>query len=223
MSNGVTVGDELPGMEAMLQRLMERENNPTPEMLERRAEYEREERDRKEEKARMALESALRDSQAPARSARIVLSGEAKETRAMAAVRSFMASSGSSLVLAGGKGCGKSTAAVWAIAHLLDGHFRYAGELAGLSRDDDERRKITRSRLLVIDDLGVEYLDDKGWFAAFFDEVIVRRHDNELKTIITTNLPRAKFQGRYRSERVLDRLATGMFIEIPDGSMRGAT
>ena len=220
MSNGSAIVDDLP---ASLQRMLERENNPTPEMLARRAENEREAREREIEKARHRLEAAMRDSQAPARSARIVMSGEAKETRAMAAVRAFMASGGSSLVLAGGKGCGKSTAAVWAIAHRLDGYFRYAGELAGLSRDDDERRKITRSRLLVIDDLGVEYLDDKGWFAAFFDEVIVRRHDNELKTIITTNLPKAKFSARYRSERVLDRLSTGMFVEIPEGSMRGAT
>lgn len=203
--------------------LLARAQNPTPEDLAREAKQQAEYEAREREARRYRLEATMRDSQAPARSVRIVLSGQARDTRAMAAVRAFMASESSALVLAGGKGCGKSTAAVWAIAERGGGHFRYAGELAGLSRDDDERRRVTRAPLLVIDDLGVEYLDDKGWFAAFFDEVIVRRHDNELKTIITTNLPKAKFTARYRSERVLDRLATGMFVEIPEGSMRSAT
>ena len=216
MSNGVSLEGE-----EFLARMLARAQNPTPEDMAREAKNQAEQEARRMESERQKLEAAMRDSQAPARSVRIVLSGEARDTRAMAAVRAFMASESSALVLAGGKGCGKSTAAVWAIAERRAGHFRYAGELAGLSRDDDERRKITRAPLLVIDDLGVEYLDDKGWFAAFFDEVIVRRHDNELKTIITTNLPKAKFSARYRSERVLDRLATGMFVEIPEGSMRG--
>lgn len=218
MSNGVSLEGE-----EFLARMLARAQNPTPEDMAREAKNQAEQEARRMESERQKLEAAMRDSQAPARSVRIVLSGEARDTRAMAAVRAFMASESSALVLAGGKGCGKSTAAVWAIAERRAGHFRYAGELAGLSRDDDERRKITRAPLLVIDDLGVEYLDDKGWFAAFFDEVIVRRHDNELKTIITTNLPKAKFSARYRSERVLDRLSTGMFVEIPEGSMRGAT
>lgn len=218
MSNGN--GAAIDDAETIMARLLQRAQNPTPEEAardaKRQADYEASVR----EAARYKLEAAMRESQAPARSVRVVLSGQARDTRAMAAVRAFMASESSALVLAGGKGCGKSTAAVWAIAERGGGHFRYAGELAGLSRDDDERRRVTRAPLLVIDDLGVEYLDDKGWFAAFFDEVIVRRHDNELKTIITTNLPKAKFSARYRSERVLDRLATGMFVEIPEGSMR---
>lgn len=218
--NGVVVGDEI---EDVMARLLARDANPSPEDMARWAKQEAEQEARRIDAARRELEAVMRDSQAPARSVRVVLSGEARDTRAMAAVRAFMASESSALVLAGGKGCGKSTAAVWAIAERRAGHFRYAGELAGLSRDDDERRRVTRAPLLVIDDLGVEYLDDKGWFAAFFDEVIVRRHDNELKTIITTNLPKAKFSARYRSERVLDRLATGMFVEIPEGSMRGAS
>ena len=41
------------------------------------------------------------------------------------------------------------------------------------------------------------------------------------RTVITTNLTRARFVKRY-SERITDRLFEGAYVEIPDATMRGA-
>ena len=81
-----------------------------------------------------------------------------------------------------------------------------------------------QSKLMVIDDLGIEYLDKNGNFLQRLDELLDERYSNFRKTIITTNLNADAFKDRY-GERVADRMREGFtwgggFIELADDSMR---
>jgi DNA replication protein DnaC len=74
--------------------------------------------------------------------------------------------------------------------------------------------------LLVVDDLGSEYNDAKGFFAALLDEVIDARYSARLATAITTNLNAATFAARYGA-RIIDRLReAGRFVNCGNTSMR---
>lgn len=96
-------------------------------------------------------------------------------------------------------------------------------KLTRLSRySDKDMAKVENPRLLVIDDLGVEYLDDKGSFLSTIDGIINSRYASTKKTVITTNLPSTKFKERY-GERIADRIReSGQFVEISDKSLRGS-
>jgi DNA replication protein DnaC len=77
---------------------------------------------------------------------------------------------------------------------------------------------------MVIDDLGVEYLDKNGNFLQRLDELIDERYSNYRQTIITTNLNVKAFKERY-GERVADRIREGFefggaFMELAESSMR---
>ena len=81
-----------------------------------------------------------------------------------------------------------------------------------------------RERVIVIDDLGVEYLDKNGYFSHRLDELIDERYSNYRKTVITTNLNAKAFQTRYGA-RVADRIREGFkhggaYVEIAMGSLR---
>ena len=78
--------------------------------------------------------------------------------------------------------------------------------------------------VLVIDDLGVEFMDKAGHFKSRLDELIDARWGNFRKTIITTNLNAKDFQERYES-RVTDRIRHGFkhgggYTHINEKSLR---
>lgn len=76
--------------------------------------------------------------------------------------------------------------------------------------------------LIVLDDLGSEYIDQKGWMHQALDAFIDERYSEYRPTLITTNLSAADFRKRY-SERICDRLREGgAFFEFSGGSLRGA-
>lgn len=124
-------------------------------------------------------------------------------------------------VLSGPVGVGKSVAAaVWAhdfaIATRKLGrggvwktdHFAWVSAAAfiRMSRFDDAYAEVLGVSDLILDDLGAEYLDDKGLAASVMDELIDRRYSQAgATTIITTNLRNTQLGGRY-GERVADRL-----------------
>lgn len=170
-----------------------------------------------------------------------------EKTAAYAAACEFaLASSETLLVLAGGIGCGKTVGACAALdAFLVEGRrktyrdgFRPLGvrdpsgkvvkaiEMARAGTFDREFWDgLAGLDFLVIDDLGTEPLDDKGWLVANIRAVIDRRYDDERKTVLTTNLNLDQFKARYCADggRLLDRLKErGAFIEIADGSLRRA-
>ncbi|MAH47516.1 hypothetical protein CMI37_16975 [Candidatus Pacearchaeota archaeon] len=137
------------------------------------------------------------------------------------------------LVLSGGKGTGKSTgAAVWLYDNVPpDGAPSYTTRywwsgtrIARTNGYAKEFEKMMQHKFMVIDDLGVEYLDKNGNFLQRLDELIDERYSNFKRTIITTNLNVQAFQDRY-GDRVTDRLREGFaygggFYEIADDSMR---
>lgn len=76
---------------------------------------------------------------------------------------------------------------------------------------------------VVLDDLGSEYLDGKGWFLQALDAFVDARYAEYRPTLITTNLTADQFKARY-SERVADRLREGgSFYEFRGASMRRAS
>lgn len=74
---------------------------------------------------------------------------------------------------------------------------------------------------LVLDDIGLEYLDVKGWLLQAIDAFVDARYSQCRPTLFTTNLSNAQFKARY-SERVVDRMREGgSFYEFKGESLRG--
>jgi DNA replication protein DnaC len=95
------------------------------------------------------------------------------------------------LILAGGTGAGKTTAAtLCALLSASDAPALIrAGELERRGRyDRDFGRWLDGRSLLVLDDLGTEPLDGKGYFVALLDELVDRFCSDEKPLIVTTNL-----------------------------------
>lgn len=129
------------------------------------------------------------------------------------------------LVLSGGPGTGKTLAACeWLRPKTSIGHggwFVTAALLARYPRYDAKAmHDLLTCRALVVDDLGCEYMDDKGNFMAVLDEVINARYGERLPTLITTNLNADAFKERYGS-RIADRIREdGRFVALGDVSFR---
>jgi|TARA_Y100000296_G_C5153464_1_gene247682 DNA replication protein DnaC len=136
------------------------------------------------------------------------------------------------LVLSGGKGTGKSTAAaVWLYentpteAPSYKSRYWWTGtRIARTNGYNKDYEKMLESQYMVIDDLGIEYLDKNGNFLQRLDELMDERYSNFRRTVITTNLNAEAFKERY-GDRVSDRLresfsAGGQYVEIPEESMR---
>ena len=74
--------------------------------------------------------------------------------------------------------------------------------------------------LLVIDDLGAEFNDSKGFFASLLDELIDARYSHKLATIVTSNLDLEAFKTRY-GVRIVDRIReAGRFVGCGAESLR---
>lgn len=147
-------------------------------------------------------------------------------TDAVKAVEEFIAGRRTFLLLTGSPGTGKSVAACVAvrraIEHRRGAMFARAVEVSRLSLfDGDGKATVARMRrvsLLVIDDLGVEGLND-GWRATF-EDVLDARYQERLDTVMTSNLDVAGFKLRYGA-RVTDRIRhDGAIVSCGSESMR---
>jgi DNA replication protein DnaC len=145
------------------------------------------------------------------------------------------------LALSGGVGCGKTVAAAWAVAQKArekylgsspdgrggiwpaDLHPRFvdSGELLWIPQFGKESeaklRPLRNCALLAIDDVGTV-----DGVVRFVDAIVVTRHNNHLRTVVTTNLPAEQFHKLY-GLRIRDRLRgskSGGFHEIDEKSMR---
>lgn len=130
----------------------------------------------------------------------------AGDTPARMHVQKFAAGTRRVLVLMGSVGTGKTTAATeYALEHggsapgfvratELEARGRYADrDSPSLQlRDRDIRAWLRTRSLLVLDDLGAEYLDGKGAFRSLLDEVIDMFYGDKKRLIITTNLKHAR-------------------------------
>ena len=146
------------------------------------------------------------------------ITGDYFETEAMQTVKKFLEAprEGWCLVLSGPKGCGKSTAAAYylwektkSLAVMPTTRRWWTGSRVGrvsgyANAHQDPLEDMMKLPVMVIDDLGVEYLDKNGFANELFDE----RWGNYRKTIITTNLNSKDFQQRYE-QRVTDRIRHG--------------
>ena len=135
------------------------------------------------------------------------------------------------LVLAGNPGVGKSVAAcVWLIrsssTESYTGSWRWiqAGSIArGFAYDEDAFGLITQVHALVIDDLGIEYLDQKDRYLSTLEEILSARFANRRPTLLTTNLTPEKFKERY-GERLVSRInEDGAFVVCGGEDLRRRT
>lgn len=149
----------------------------------------------------------------PARSVDASLATWPSETAAQRQAREYLSGRRMALVLAGGVGAGKTTAATWVAleaggtapgfirASALERRGRYSKTLDAWLE--------TRS-CLVIDDLGAEVLDGHGVFRSLLDETIDMFFGDRKRIVITTNLrPRREGDGELQFvERYGDRIAS---------------
>lgn len=142
---------------------------------------------------------------------------ELAETEPMRFAQLFVQLPRKLLVLAGGVGAGKTTAAAWVALKGADPRpgFMRISELERRGRYDKKLDEWLKDKTsLVIDDVGAEVLDGKGVFRSLMDEVVDIFYSNRRTLVMTTNLrPRRKdkdeqeqFFERY-GERVWSRIA----------------
>lgn len=128
------------------------------------------------------------------------------------------------LVISGAPGSGKTCAAAYWLTLRGAKHphvatreplFMTAAKIARTSSFDDTKlERIELAEKLVIDDLGVEYADDKGALASKLDMIIDARYEHLLPTVITTNLDAQRFKSRVGA-RIVSRLEeTGHFASV---------
>ena len=135
---------------------------------------------------------------------------------------------GMGIVLSGTYGCGKTWGIyAWTIQQIKNGKNVICKEANAFYMElktDEWREKFDKYKkipILVIDDLGIEYDPQSGYFQSLMDDLINYRYVNKLTTVITTNLPMEKFKERYGG-RIIDRLRDWSgYFESKDKSFRG--
>lgn len=131
------------------------------------------------------------------------------------------------LVLAGIPGVGKSVAALLWLVDRAKGkpeclRWVQSGDLArGYAYDQEAFEAIANVYALVIDDLGVEYLDERGRYLCTLEELLSRRFARMKKTILTTNIvDPAVFADRYK-ERITSRIhEAGAYVVCTGDDLR---
>lgn len=168
----------------------------------------------------------------------MAIEGDLQVTEAVRAVREFRDSKTQSvLVLAGPPGVGKTVGAVEAMHYefrdkeygvtgtAIRGHFIEASRFSRASNfgADGEAfwRPLEEAYPLVIDDLGTGVLDGKGYVLGNLGNLFRQRYDEDLKTIITTNLTQKAFTHAFLDDRLLDRFKEGgIFVWCGGPSLR---
>tara|TARA_B100001971_G_C18186448_1_gene535933 strand:- start:367 stop:1029 length:663 start_codon:yes stop_codon:yes gene_type:complete len=145
-----------------------------------------------------------------------------KETEAVKHIKEYMGNGfkkGNALVLSGNTGTGK-TIALYHLYVEVGGHKVHASNLQDQFFSENEfSRSLYGHRILLIDDLGVEYRKD--WFNSKFDDLINYRYRKMLPTVITTNLHAEAFKDAY-SARIISRIKEwGKFVQLGGKDMRG--
>jgi len=216
----------------ILARLSARLDDPATKAEQEAAEAER----RAEQLAewKLAQRWALESADVPDKDVELIGSGKVYETPAV----QELGKAGNLVVLSGSPGCGKTTAAaVWIHAYIADKanwDLSWTPTLVGpkpmwmsaarLSRfpkyDEEAMRRLLRTPRLVLDDLGVEYMDDKGAYMSLLDEVLNERYAGRRPTVLTTNLTAEDFKARYGA-RIADRIReVGRFVSLGTKSYR---
>ncbi len=211
-------------MADMMHELLPRLADLTDAEWDRRDALVREERARENERAlRMSRErrvSELVDAGLSDKHVRFVL-GDAQrsETPALGAIDRV--NSDGTWVLSGGVGAGKTMAAhTWLLREVSTSRvgFVSAHHFGRLSRYAGKIERYSAPQRLVVDDLGVEYADEKGSLQSDLDELLDARVRAGRGTLLTTNLGASDFRARY-GERIASRVREGggwLSVDGPD-------
>jgi DNA replication protein DnaC len=143
---------------------------------------------------------------------------------AVAAIGGLNLATKNIVLLTGRIGCGKTVAATWWMLHNQRMRYVTAPAFARSSRYGEQRDLLFDGACgLVFDDLGVEFLDDKGSFAVDVNEMIDVFYSSKLALIVTTNLTTKLMAERY-GIRIRDRLLEAAhLVGIDAPSLRGAS
>lgn len=157
------------------------------------------------------------------------------DTSAMKCARDWMLEGTWSLMLSGGPGCGKTTAAAWVAHQLSMRNFRpkwiRCAQLVDAPMFGVEAEllkfKCRNAGVLVLDDIGAgaREKDAKAWLG-WLDDVLDARWANKRKTVITTNIPvsvgsdKPSPLAQWLGPRLCDRLNEGVIHGINEPSMR---
>jgi len=199
------------GLRLALERVWDRYDalsvSPDPRELARRREVD-------EGLARDARMRALVSRGVPSRIATLIAEGSLRPSQALSVVE---ASKKAVVILSGIAGAGRSVAAAAMVAKVGElGRFIRAFDLVALRADQyGDRlaiREIEGAKVLAIDDLGLETVDQR--YLALLEQVIRRRFDDGKRTVITTGLPKPKFVERYGRRLVEQISPDGQFEEI---------
>lgn len=170
-----------------------------------------------------------------------------RSTPALDAVKAWLETDTTCLVLLGVPGAGKSVAAVYALkgatktvrmmAHPKAPDFTYledfsssagcfltAAELRTASRYSDGRawsllEESVRVKVLVLDELRAS--DFNGVGLERLEEILGARHARKLRTVITTNLTQSELK-RAVGDRLSSRFKEAKVVELGGQDMRGA-
>jgi DNA replication protein DnaC len=169
----------------------------------------------------------------PAKDVDALLSSTLFASRSLASAREWLASDRTLLVISGTRGVGKTTAAAWLASEVSGSRFIDAAHLMRVDvYSNEEMNPLEQCPLLVMDELGGEYMDTKGKLLSLVDGLVNTRYAAKLRTVITTNMPandfeeqkgvrKPGFKTRY-GERLADRIReVGRFVEISGPSLRG--
>lgn len=191
-------------------------------------------------RAEQWLRQKLHSAGVGARTIEVVRSSPAS-TPALEAVREWLKTDATWLLLAGDVGTGKSVAASHALAVELaltefqegrvdiakpsrvqgTGAFRRASAVVRMSVFDEGARELALLKsvaTLVVDDLGTEHAT--SWGQSLIHEIFDTRHDDKLRTIITTNIKRDQLKAAL-GDRLSDRIAQdGKVVCLEGKSMR---
>jgi hypothetical protein len=144
------------------------------------------------------------------------------DTKAWDAMREWGRAPSWCLLLLGGVGSGKSTAAgAYAVNWATDYRRRplwvravEASRMSGFGADAEARFGVWReASLLVVDDLGTELMTPT-WQQAL-DDVMDFRYQHSLRTILPSNLTADEFKKRY-GERISDRIRHEGTVRVID-------
>ena len=170
-----------------------------------------------------------------------LVTGSPAPTPAMDAAREWLKTDKTWLLLAGDVGTGKTVAGAWLLAQELthssrpegrvdfntvyrpkgSAAFRRAAEVVRMSAFNEgaeELRRLKSVAVLVVDDLGTEHAT--SWGQSLIHEIFDARHDDKLRTVITTNIKREQLKAAL-GDRLADRIAQdGRVVHLEGKSMR---
>jgi DNA replication protein DnaC len=189
------------------------------------------------ENLRHARKVAVKSFGLPLNNLDLIRAGGVRETAATRALA--LAGDAPLVILSGPTGHGKTVvASKWLYDWLKDesswewdndvtprlrgsGQFITAGDMADIAFEPSHlKRALCAKTRLVIDELGVEYLDKDGRVMAMFNSVLNQRYASKHLTLITTNLNADEFKERYEG-RIGGRIReVGAFMEVGGYDLR---